>query len=130
MGTPDQCRRWDKTVKEYVNISRAGVIRHYNDNMEGVDKMEFLITIYRTIMRYLKWTLRLFIHAIDLAFTNAWFGYRSKALALSVPTEKILDLLHFPAHAAEARILGNKQNPAKRGRPSVTPLYRLSTSKG
>ncbi|KAF2895677.1 hypothetical protein ILUMI_10499 [Ignelater luminosus] len=33
VGTPNQCRRWDKTAKEYVNIPRPVGIRHYNDNM-------------------------------------------------------------------------------------------------
>lgn len=119
VGLTDQCKRWDKQSKEYINVSRPEVVRNYNINMGGVDKMDFLITIYRTFIRSRKWTLRMFTHAIDIACTNGWLEYKSKAVALGVRKKDIMDLLHFRAYIAEALIGSNKNlTTRQRGRPS------------
>ncbi|KAJ8933672.1 hypothetical protein NQ314_013884 [Rhamnusium bicolor] len=55
-GKKDVCKRWDKTKKKYVEIERPEVIRVYNQHIEGVDKIDFLITIYRTFIRSKNWT--------------------------------------------------------------------------
>lgn len=70
--------------------------------MGGVDKIDHLITIYRTFIRSKKWTLRMFTHTIDLAITNSLLEYRKDAEALQVPKKGILDLLHFRHEVAEA----------------------------
>lgn len=127
-GTPDTCKRWDKAKKEYIHVQRPQVIREYNLHMGGVDKMDFLITIYRTFIRSRKWTLRMFTHAIDIALVNGWLEYKSKARLLGVPKKEILDLLHFRAYVAEGLILVKKAPPKKRGRPSTTPPQSPSTS--
>lgn len=72
LGTPDTCKRWDKSQKEYKQVPRPEVIKDYNHCMGGVDKLDFLITLYRTFIRSRKWTLRMFTHAIDLACANSW----------------------------------------------------------
>lgn len=66
----NKCKRWDKN-KEYVYVSRSEVVKVNNACMGGVDKMDFLMQIYRTFTKSKKWTLRLFIHALDIACTNA-----------------------------------------------------------
>lgn len=118
IGDADKCKRWDKNKKEYVYVSRPEVVKVYNACMGGVDKMDFLIQIYRTFIRSKKWTLRLFTHALDIACTNAWLEYKEKAIQLGIPKRDVLDLLHFRAYIAEALILADKTTSRKRGRPS------------
>lgn len=123
IGSTDQCKRWDKQSKEYISVPRPEVIRNYNVNMGGVDKMDFLITIYRTTIRSRKWTLRMFTHALDLACTNGWLEYKAKAIALGLGKKDVMDLLHFRAYIAEALIGTNKDiQQKKRGRPSTSSL--------
>lgn len=116
-GKVDNCRRWNKIIKEYVMVPRPEVIKTYNLCMGGVDKLDCMISIHRTFIRSRKWTLRMFTHAIDMACTNAWFEYRQKAQEMGIPSKEILDLIHFRSHVAEALILCNTQS-RKRGRPS------------
>lgn len=126
-GTPDICKRWDKIKKEYIHIQRPQVIREYNMHMGGVDKMDFLITIYRTFIRSRKWTLRMFTHAIDIALVNGWLEYKSKASLLGVPKQNIMDLLHFRSYVAEGLILVKKVTTKRRGRPSASASPSSST---
>lgn len=118
IGNISYCRRWDKIQKKYLEIPRPEVVHYYNCHMGGVDKLDFLISIYRTFIKSRKWTLRMFTHAIDLACVNAWIEYRKSAETLGIPKKHIMDLLHFRASIAEALILVDKTVTRKRGRPS------------
>lgn len=99
-------------LKKYVEIERLEVIQVYNQHMGRADKIDFLITVYRTFIRLKKWTLRMFAHAIDLAYVNAWIEYKKKASQLGVPKNKVLNLLHFRATVVE--ILTKIDKPAIR----------------
>jgi hypothetical protein len=50
-----------------------------------VDKLDFLITLYRTFIRSRKWTLKMFTHAVDMACANSWLEYKAKAALLNIP---------------------------------------------
>lgn len=117
LGTTDTCKRWDKFQKEYKQVSRPEVIKDYNQCMGGVDKLDFLITLYRTFIRSRKWTLRMFTHAIDMACANSWLQYKAKSALLKIPKRDVLDLLGFRAYVAEGLIKTNKMQEKKQGRP-------------
>lgn len=116
VGKEDTCTRWDKKTKRYLQIPRPEAIKLYNENMGGVDKIDFLLSIYRSFIRSRKWTVRMIFHAIDLALVNSWLEYKQQALALGIQKRKIMDLLAFRSSVAENLILF--RNPPKRGRPS------------
>jgi hypothetical protein len=88
--------------------------------MGGVDKLDFLITLYRTFIRSKKWILRMFAHGIDLASTNAWLEYRQQAEDLNTPKKEIKDLFTFRYQVASCLILVGKIKTVskRRGRPS------------
>lgn len=90
--------------------------------MGGVDKLDFLITLYRTFIRSKKWTLRMFTHAIDIACANAWLEYKEKANTLGIPEKDTFDLLGFRAYIAEGLIKANKMPAKKKGRPTAQSL--------
>lgn len=119
-GTSDTCRRWDKAEKRYIEVSRPECIKLYNDNMGGVDKADFLLSLYRSHIRSRKWTLRMISHAFDMALLNAWLEYRRKADSLGIAKKNVLDLLGFRQHVAEKLIL--YKAPPKRGRPSSSSV--------
>lgn len=84
-GIYDKCRRWDKSEKKYIEVDRPECIKMYNNNMGGVDKLDFLLSLYRSHVRSRKWTLRMIIHALDLALVNSWIEYKKQAELLGVP---------------------------------------------
>lgn len=116
-GNLDTCKRWDKKQKEYIYVPRPEAIKMYNANMGGVDKLDFLLSIYRSYVRSRKWTVRMITHAIDLALVCSWLEYRKQAEAIGVPKKRIVDLLSFRTSVAESLIL--TKAPPKRGRPSL-----------
>ncbi|PSN32752.1 hypothetical protein C0J52_23332 [Blattella germanica] len=127
------CQRWDKTKKQFTQVPRPEVVKHYNEGMGGVDKFDFFISIYRIFLKSKKWTLRMITHGLDLAVTNSWLEYKKKAEQLGLPSNKTLDLIHFRLHVAEVLILAEKTPMKKRGRPSSSsresPLPNPKTPK-
>lgn len=76
--------------------------------MGGINKFELLIMLYCTFIRSQKWTLRMFMHAIDLVCSNAWLEYREKATNLGILKKNVLDILRFRTCIAEELIVSDK----------------------
>ncbi|KAJ8966278.1 hypothetical protein NQ314_003646 [Rhamnusium bicolor] len=57
IGEKDFCKRWDKKENKYIQIPRPESVRRYNSSMGGVDKHDFLLSIYRSYVRSRKWTI-------------------------------------------------------------------------
>lgn len=121
VGRTDDVQRWDKKQRTYVNVTRPEVVRLYNEAMGGVDLLDQLISLYRTEIRSKKWTLRMMIHALDLAAVNSWSEYRMDAERVKIPKKDVLDLLHFKMNVAQCLVRVQKPVAAKRGRPSMSP---------
>jgi hypothetical protein len=78
-GETDKVTRWNKKNKNYEEVERPEVVQLYNKSMGGVDKMDQLISLYRTFIRSKKWTLRMICHVFDLAAANSWLQYKKDA---------------------------------------------------
>lgn len=130
-GNVQNCKRWDKHRKQFIDVPRPEAIKLYNESMGGVDKLDFLISLYRIFIRARKWTLRMIDHSIDLAITNSWLEYMRDAKALNLPKKNTLDLIHFRQHVAQALIFSNQSRQKKRGRPSTedSPVPSPCTSR-
>jgi len=83
-GVTDKVTRWNKKNKIYEEIERPEVIQLYNKSMGGVDKIDQLISLYRTFIRSNKWTLRMICHVFDVAVANCWLQYKKDAERLKV----------------------------------------------
>lgn len=119
IGETDEVKRWDRVGKKYINVKRPQIVKAYNESMGGVDKMDFLISLYRIFVKSRKWTLRMIFHAVDIAVVNSWLEYKSNAILLGTQPKHILDLLHFRLQLAESLILEKRPvTPRRRGRPS------------
>ncbi|KAJ8953511.1 hypothetical protein NQ318_023634 [Aromia moschata] len=102
-------------------VRRPEIIKKYNASMGGVDKVDFLIGLYRIFIRSRKWTLRLIFHAIDMAICNSWLEYRKDAEKLNI--KNIYDLLYFKLEIGNSLInCGKPSAERKRGRPSLQDL--------
>lgn len=69
-------RRFSQQHKRYVQINQPNVIKNYNANMGGVDRVDQNIGLYRTSIRGKKWYFPLIAHSLDMATQNAWQVYR------------------------------------------------------
>lgn len=50
-GTPSIVRRWDKTTNEYTEVEIPELIKVYNTNMGGVDKLDQMLSYYRVFIK-------------------------------------------------------------------------------
>lgn len=96
------------------------LIHYYNTNMSGVDKLDQMISYYRTFIKSKKWTLRMICHGLDLAIVNSWLEYKIDAEKILLPRKCTMDLLKFRTSIVNHFILVGQ--PAverrKRGRPA------------
>ncbi|XP_049523764.1 piggyBac transposable element-derived protein 2-like [Dermacentor silvarum] len=122
----DCVSRWSKADGTFIEVKRPAVVREYNKSMGGVDKTDFLVSLYRTNIRSRKWTLRVIAHFMNLAVTNSWLEYRRGAELQGIRMNDQMDLLDFTLRVVEALAkAGVADMPRKRGRPSSSPMQPL-----
>lgn len=97
----DNCRRWTKKEKKYIEVERPSVIKNYNDFMGGTDLCDRMISLYRIANRSRKWTVRTIFHFIDLAVVNSWNEYKIDCEENIMPKKNILQFLEFKLCVAE-----------------------------
>ncbi|KAM7282123.1 piggyBac transposable element-derived protein 3 [Ixodes scapularis] len=119
IGEQKEVSRWDKEKKQHILVKQPEVIKKYNQSMGGVDKLDFLLSLYRIKIRSRKWTLRVLFHFVDIAICNAWLEYLRDNEG--IPRTKLMDLMHFRLQVAEGLIKA-VPNARKRGRPSLENL--------
>ena len=71
----DQVRRWSEFSKKHIMIDRPHSIGVYNNYMGGVDKIDYLISLYRIKVKTRKWLVHMFFHFLDLAVASFWLEY-------------------------------------------------------
>ena len=67
----DKCVRYDKKLKEKVEVPRPNIVKQYNDYMFSVDLCDQMISYYRMFFRSKKYYHRLIFHLIDLTVVNS-----------------------------------------------------------
>lgn len=100
--------------------------------MGGVDKMDFLLSLYRISIRSKKWTLKIFDHFIDLAICNSWLEYKIDCEKNQIKAKDIMDLLAFRNDISDALITFSTQKIGirKRGRPKTSENENSPTTSG
>ncbi|KAH8039331.1 hypothetical protein HPB51_005661 [Rhipicephalus microplus] len=112
-------RRWSEATKQHVDIPCPALIKDYNTFMAGVDRMDFLLSLYPLRQRTKKWPVRVICHFVSFAIVNSWLEYVKHAEANRMQRKNTLDLLAFQNEVAMALIMCSKNVAKKRGRPSL-----------
>ncbi|KAK2708789.1 hypothetical protein QYM36_014414 [Artemia franciscana] len=121
----DNCKRWDRTSKKYVDVVRPLCIAEYNKFMGGVDLSDMLIELYRIDIRGKKWYMRLFYYFLDISVVNAWLLYRRHMGQQGRTHNK--SFLDFKSEIANYLTSTNDGTPKPRGRPlrdQTVPLQK------
>ena len=106
------CKRWCKDSREQVAVQQPRLIKHYNQNMGGVDLHDWHAGKYRVEIRGKKWYWALFVRSVDMSAVNAWLLHRL------VHGSDAVDQKEFRRHIVMSYLLRNQER--KRGRPSIT----------
>ncbi|KAH9380061.1 hypothetical protein HPB48_001713 [Haemaphysalis longicornis] len=118
VGNTKKVKRWSESLKQHVKIDCPEVIVQYNQFMGGVDKLDFLMSLYPLSTRTRKWPVRVISHFIGFAVCNSWLEYTRDASAENLPKKDVKDVLCFQSDIARSLIASNKTEPPRRGRPS------------
>lgn len=94
--------RWSKPERRYIDVTCPSSIARYNQCMGGVDTCDQMIELYRVWFKTRKWTLKCFLHFLDLAVVNSWFLYKRNAISNDLSRREMMDLLAFKLKLAEA----------------------------
>lgn len=121
-GNPSTVKRWNKTEKVYNEVEIPELIKLYNANMGGVDKLDQMLSYYRIFIKSKKWTLRMITHGIDLAIANSWLEYKRDVEKSRIPPKDQMDLLKFRNCISDHLINVGQIMKKKRGRPSFEEL--------
>lgn len=112
-------------AKEGVEIPCPEAVLEYNRHMGGVDKLDFVLSLYPNASGQKKWTVRVSSHFASLAVANSWLEYLRDANQEKLPRSKAHDTLSFQTKVALCLIQQNTTAQRKRGQPSsgsVQPL--------
>ncbi len=71
-------KQWDASVKKKIMVPQSSLIKKYNENMVGVDRLDQNVSYYRVGIRSKKWYFQLIAFGIDAAMQNAWQLYRKE----------------------------------------------------
>lgn len=108
----DLAKRWDRSAKETIEVSRPYAVKQYNMFMGGVDLVDRMVAHYPHGFKNKKWYLRIVFHFINVTIVNAWHLYKIKTNQPKYP------LLAFKASLASS-LMAQAYASKKRGRPST-----------
>lgn len=115
-----EARRWSEAKKEHVNIPCPRAVHEYNSFMGGVDKLDFVMSLYPLRAKTKKWPVRVICHFISFAVANSWLEYVRDTSAEGLPKNEVMDMMAFQVDAALTLIGCNKPVEKKWGRPSAS----------
>ena len=125
----DQVRRWSESAKEHIMIDRPISIGVYNNYMGGVDKIDYLISLYRIKAKTRKWPVHMFFHFLDLAVANSWLKYCDFELVHGTSKSNISDLLALRNEVGRALTMATvPARPADRPRTELHSAISLASS--
>jgi len=125
----DKCTRFDRKIKERVEVARPFIVKDYNTHMGGVDLHDQLMAYYRMAFRSRKYYQRLIFHMIDMTVVNSWLLYRREANHLEVPKRKQMSLCEFKLKLADSLLLSGKSRGKKRPSSNVTNAAYITKKK-
>ncbi|KAJ8728993.1 hypothetical protein PYW07_006689 [Mythimna separata] len=115
-------QRFDKKLKQKIDVPCPKVVQEYNMHMGGVDLMDSYLGRYRIRVKSKKWYMRLFYHLLDLAVINSWVLYKKNMTAKGTPKKLLPNLGEFRNELADVLCNVGISNDNKRGRPSNSSL--------
>ncbi|XP_070390691.1 piggyBac transposable element-derived protein 3-like [Dermacentor albipictus] len=119
IGNVGKVKRWSEATKQHIEIDCPEVIFKYNLYMGGVDKLDFLMSLYPLTARTRKWPVRAMSHFLSFALCNSWIEYLRDASAENLAQKSTLDMMAFQTDIANSLIACSRAPPKKRGRPST-----------
>lgn len=72
----DDCKRYDRKMKEKIDVPRPFIIQEYNRFMGGVDLSDMLRSMYSKSLRCRRWYMYVFLYSLHLSSRNSWILYR------------------------------------------------------
>ncbi|XP_046662740.1 piggyBac transposable element-derived protein 3-like [Homalodisca vitripennis] len=115
-----KAKRWSNEHKKHIYVDQPACIVLYKTYMDGVDRLDENISIYRINVRSKKcyWPM---IYMLSVLMNNAWLIYRMTPKG----KEKKLDCLSFTRYVVQSYMATYKTIRPAAGRPSSKDVTRV-----
>ena len=110
--------KYDKRSKSKIPVSVPAIVELYNAHMGGVDRLDHVISLYRSCIRSKKFYHKIFFHFVDMMCASAWQEYREDCKAKGLLADAKKSHFNFKTEIAEAFCKEGKTFLKKKGRPS------------
>lgn len=77
-----KCERWSKAEAKKNRVQIPYVVKFYNSNMGGTDRMNQNVNAYRISIKGKKWYWCIFTWLLDVALQNAWLLLRQQGSSI------------------------------------------------
>ena len=118
----DNCRRYDKKSKAFVEILRPNIVKQYNCHMGGLDMQDMLLNLYQIDHKSRKYYFRIIYYLIGTAINNSWLEYRSTLEKHDDVPGTRTSLKNFILQICVGLAKVGKSSERKAGRPSLAVL--------
>ena len=105
-------------------MEKPQCIVQYNENMNGVDRIDQQIQYYPFARRSMKWYKKFLLYLFQLAFHNSFILFK-----IQNPSSKVQSLSQYITSISRAWIIPSTCSPSARA-PSVDPRARLDQEEG
>ena len=113
---------WQRAQKARVPKEKPTCIIDYNNNMNGVDRLDQSLSYYAFARKSMKWTNKFFMYLLQIGLFNSFVLYRARHPAGQYKTLR----LYMESVIRSWTSLADPQNPR---RPRLDPVNRLTDSR-
>ena len=122
--------KYDSKQRKKIPVPVPTIVSLYNKHMGGVDRLDHLIALYRSVIRSKKFYHKIFYHLIDMMCASAWQEYKQCCNILGVEKREVKSLFAFKTEVAEALCKQGKVVLKTKGRPSTSFVEQEFAKKG
>ena len=64
-------RKYDRSLKENINVKHPKIVHVYNQYMGGIGKLDMMCALYKPRLRKRRWYIYIWFHTIQIVVVNA-----------------------------------------------------------
>ncbi|KAH8042753.1 hypothetical protein HPB51_025735 [Rhipicephalus microplus] len=102
VGKIEIVKKWSAAKKEYTDVECPQVIVEYNRHIGGMDKLDFVMSLYSIRAKTKKWPIRVSSHLTSFALAKSRLRYLRDASAEGLKRKETRDMLESDRRCSQS----------------------------